>query len=284
MVDNGYGELAGALAKAQASFPPIQRDKEVTVQTKAGGSYKFKYAPLDSILAAVRAPLADNGLAIVQLLDEDVLVTSLLHSSGAILSGRTPIPQTEGVQAYGSAITYLRRYSIQALLGIAAEEDDDGNQAAGNAATFRSRPPAGTVAPPVLERVEMTGILSIGESTASDGKLRETPTGWALGFNLTTGPRQWIRVTVVDDMALAIAQDNVNLRPGLPLKVWGPIETLEDHLKDRTIKFRRITVERIVADEWEYPAPEPAAAEVQPPLSEDDEAELDALVLPLGQS
>lgn len=252
---DGYGELAAALARAQAAFPAIQRDKEVTVQTKSGGSYKFKYAPLDSILAAVRSPLADNGLAIVQLLDEDVLVTSLLHSSGAILSGRTPIPQTEGVQAYGSAITYLRRYSIQALLGIAAEEDDDGNQAAGNTATIRTRPPAGTVAPPVLERVELTGILSIGESTASDGKLRESPAGWSLGFNLTTGPRQWVRVTVVDAMALAMAQDNVDLRPGLPLKIFGPIEPMEDHLKDRTIKYRRITVERIVADDWEYPKP-----------------------------
>jgi hypothetical protein len=34
-----------------------------------------------------------------------------------------------------------------------------------------------------------------------------------------------------------------------------PIESLEDHLKDRTIKFRRVTVERIVADDWEYPIP-----------------------------
>ena len=42
MSDNGYGPLAAALAKAQATFPAIARDKEVTVQMKTGGSYKFK--------------------------------------------------------------------------------------------------------------------------------------------------------------------------------------------------------------------------------------------------
>lgn len=265
MADIGYGALAAALAKAQAQFPTITRDKEVTVTLKTGGSYKFKYAPLDSILSAVRGPLAANGLAIVQLLDEDVLVTSLLHESGAILSGRTPIPASEGVQAYGSAITYLRRYSIQALLGVAAEEDDDGNQAAGNRATF-SRPPATSpahVATPHKE--EVTGILSLGTSNQSDGLLRETPDGWALGFNLTTGPRAWVRVLVEDDLALALAALDPPFRAGLALKVSGLTEKVEDTVKDRIVRYVRVTAERIVADDWELPA-------------HDAEAELDALL------
>lgn len=124
-----FGRLAAALAKAQASFPPVTRSKTVTVTTKTGGSYKFSYAPLDAILDAVRKPLSDNGLALAQLLDNGSLVTMLLHESGAVLEGRTALPQTGDVQALGSAITYLRRYAIQALLGIAAEEDDDGNAA-----------------------------------------------------------------------------------------------------------------------------------------------------------
>lgn len=165
------GALAAALARAQAAFPAISREKEVTVPTKTGGSYKFKYAPLDAILAAVRGPLAANGLAIVQLLDEDVLVTSLLHADGAVLSGRTPIPQTEGIQAYGSAITYLRRYALQAILGIAAEEDDDGNRAAGQGASVRParspRPAPRDAAPSVPEEPDY--LRATTDDGPSDG-------------------------------------------------------------------------------------------------------------------
>lgn len=129
VIVNDLGKLTAALAKAQMSFGTVTRSKTVTVTTKTGGSYKFSYAPLDSILDAVRKPLAENGLAVAQLLDGQSLVTLLLHESGASLEGRTAIPQTADVQALGSAITYLRRYAIQALLGIAAEEDDDGKAA-----------------------------------------------------------------------------------------------------------------------------------------------------------
>jgi hypothetical protein len=266
-----YGPLAAALAKAQAAFPPISRDREVTVQMKTGGSYKFKYAPLDSLLSAVRVPLAANGLAIVQLLDEDVLVTSLLHESGAILSGRTPIPATEGVQAYGSAITYLRRYSIQALLGIAAEEDDDGNQAAGNRATFSARQQATTPAHvSIPQPAQITGTVSYGTSNQSDGNLRETPDGWALGFNLTTGPKAWVRVLVEGDLALALAGMSGALRPGLGLRIHGTVEKVEDQVKDRVVRYERITAERITADEWELPRPQ------APSVALFDESELDA--------
>jgi len=135
MTDTDIGPLAAALAKAQATFPTIPRDKEVTVKMKTGGEYKFKYAPLDTILAAVRGPLSANGLAIVQMLDGDGLVTLLLHESGARLEGRVRLHEADNVQGLGSEITYLRRYAIQAMLGLAAEEDDDGNRASGNRAT-----------------------------------------------------------------------------------------------------------------------------------------------------
>lgn len=137
MQPDNLGPLALSLAKAQAAFPAIARTREVTVTTKTGGSYKFKYAPLDTILEAVRTPLSSNGLAVAQLLDGGDLVTLLLHESGAVLEGRVLIPHgpTDNVQQQGSAITYLRRYALQAILGIASEEDDDGNASAGNRTT-----------------------------------------------------------------------------------------------------------------------------------------------------
>lgn len=192
---NMDGALAAALAKAQSAFPAIPRDKEVTVQTKTGGSYKFKYAPLDSILSAVRQPLADNGLAVTQLIDAGDLVTMLMHKDGGILSGRASLPTVEGgVQAFGSAVTYLRRYGIQAILGIAAEEDDDGNHAAGNTATFGSpaaapgRPAAPP--PPEVETEELvgdfagTGMVRNGGAAGYKLEARQGPDGHVIGFRL----------------------------------------------------------------------------------------------------
>ena len=117
--------------------------------------------------------------------------------------------------------------------------------------------PAAAVAATV-HRAEVTGILSIGTSNQSDGNLRETPDGWALGFNLTTGPRQWIRILVEDDLALAFAGLSADIKPGLALKVYGPIEKVEDKVSDRIIRYQRVTAERIVADDWELPSPDGA--------------------------
>ena len=146
-----------------------------------------------------------------------------------------------------------------------------------------------------VRRVEITGIVSFGTSNQSDGKLRETPTGWVLGFNLTTGPRQWTRVLVRDDMALRLAHGDISLPPSLPLRVFGPIEKAEDHVGDRIVRYQRGTAEKITADEWELPAethgagPSPDAAgvpEAEPTaepsaprlFDEATEAELDAAV------
>jgi len=143
MQPDNLGPLALSLAKAQAAFPAIPRTREVKVVTKTGQTYTFKYAPLDTIIELVRPPLSANGLAIAQLLDGEDLVTLLLHESGAVLEGRVTLPRNPGdnVQQLGSAITYLRRYALQAILGIASEEDDDGNAAAGNRAQATTRPP-----------------------------------------------------------------------------------------------------------------------------------------------
>lgn len=128
-------DLGLALSKAQGEFPAVPRDKTVRVRTKTGGEYSFNYAPLDSVLGHLRPVLVKHGLAITQLLDEGPsLTTMLLHSSGEFLASSMPLPLTAGMSAQeiGSAVTYMRRYAIVALLGIATEEDDDGNHAAGN--------------------------------------------------------------------------------------------------------------------------------------------------------
>jgi len=120
-------ELATELAKAQAVMQPAVKDSE-------NPFFKSHYADLSSVWDAIRKPLTDNGLSVVQTPDtldgKMVLVTTLLHSSGQWISGALPVSPTKtDPQSMGSAITYARRYALSALAGVCSEEDDDGNAA-----------------------------------------------------------------------------------------------------------------------------------------------------------
>lgn len=158
------GALAEALAKAQGEFVNPSRNREVTVRTKTGGSYKFSYATFDAILDVIRKPLANNGLSFVQGVSEGKLVTTLMHASGQWLETVTPIlvkqDGNDANQALGSAITYAKRYALTAILGVAADEDDDANSADGNTimeqtdrapAPVRQARPANVPPPPAKE-------------------------------------------------------------------------------------------------------------------------------------
>ncbi len=121
-------ELASALCKAQSEMKGAQKDS-------VNPFFKSKYADLSSVWDAARPVLAANGLSVSQLVDRADggnigLTTLLLHSSGEWLESKATIPMKDGTaQAAGSAITYLRRYALAAILGVVADEDDDGNAA-----------------------------------------------------------------------------------------------------------------------------------------------------------
>lgn len=139
---NGLGELAAALAKAQAAFPKVLKDREAKIES-AKATYSYKYSDLASLLDAVRKPLSDNGLALSQPIEITptgmVLHTMLLHSSGAHLDSYYPLASHDRPQEMGSEITYSRRYTAGAILCIASEEDDDG-KAAQDSASRRTAP------------------------------------------------------------------------------------------------------------------------------------------------
>ncbi len=141
------GALFGALAAAQGAFLPITKNRTVTVRPRDKPAYTFDYATLDQVLAACVPALSANGLALLQPFYHGPngleIRTILAHSSGARLESVTELPKTENIQGAGSALTYLKRYQVQAILGVSSEEDDDGNAADGNkveAMSPRSRP------------------------------------------------------------------------------------------------------------------------------------------------
>ena len=141
--------LAGALAKAQLQIEPASKNA-------TNPHFRSHYADLASIWDACRGPLNTNGLSIVQFpCDGEVgrtgLCTMLLHSSGEYISEVvTTRSQKDDPQGLGSALTYLRRYALAAVVGVTATEDDDGNAASTPAHSRVAAPaPRPYIPPPV---------------------------------------------------------------------------------------------------------------------------------------
>ena len=140
--------LSAALAKAQAIMEGAKKDS-------ANPFFKSTYADLASVWDACRKPLTDNGLSVIQTADflpdhpEMVCIeTALCHSSGEWIRGRLAAkPVKSDPQSVGSCITYLRRYSLQSIVGI-APEDDDGNAASGQGEAKKEAKKAAPVPPP----------------------------------------------------------------------------------------------------------------------------------------
>jgi hypothetical protein len=119
------GHLAAALAKAQGEM-------KAAVYNKINPHFKNRYADLAAVLDAVRGPLSKNGIGYTQIMETQpdfALVTTLHHTSGQTISSRYPLPLGAKPQELGSALTYARRYSLSAICGIAADEDDDAEAA-----------------------------------------------------------------------------------------------------------------------------------------------------------
>lgn len=129
--------IAPALVNAQAVIENPARNRDVKVTNKDGKSYTFRYATLDAINEATRHALAENGLCVLQPIvatERGVsLVTRLLHESGQWMECDIPLaPPGPDPKAFGSAVTYLRRYAVSAMLNVSPDEDDDASAATGS--------------------------------------------------------------------------------------------------------------------------------------------------------
>lgn len=144
--------LAGALVKAQQALKPAIKDS-------ANPFFKSKYADLGSVWDACRDALQSNGLSVVQFpgftdAGAALLTTILLHESGEWISGTAGAPLNKAdAQSMGSAITYLRRYALAAVVGVVTE-DDDGNAASQPKAAPKKQPAPAPPAPDFTKKPE----------------------------------------------------------------------------------------------------------------------------------
>lgn len=123
-------QLYAALAKAQGEF-------ETVVFDKFNPHYKNKYASIAAIRKAIEPALCKYGISMIQPWEmrdngDIVLYTKLLHESGEEISSSCLIAKgNKSDQLMGASVTYMKRYQMSSLLGIFAEEDDDGELSEG---------------------------------------------------------------------------------------------------------------------------------------------------------
>lgn len=114
--------LMKALGEFQQECPVIHKDTQ---------GHKYTYADLPKIYSIINPLLAKHGLVVAQPLIEGSIKTILFHiASGETLESITPIPYVQlgsmnDYQAYGSGVTYFRRYAVSSMLGLVTDKDTD---------------------------------------------------------------------------------------------------------------------------------------------------------------
>lgn len=141
--------ISASLAKAWATIQTPKHNAKVNVRTKNGGSYTFEYTDLNGILDAVKPIFVQNHLSIIQNsyttiegnLTMACVETIFLHESGEyVKSYPLKFQAASSMQDFGGQITYMKRYSLSAMLGLATEKDDDANGASGNEYQYMNQP------------------------------------------------------------------------------------------------------------------------------------------------
>jgi len=154
-------QIALALSKAQGQI-------DAASKSSTNPHFKSKYADLNALREAIREPLGINDLALLQFPRSHSgsveVETMLVHKSGEFFSETLSMPVGQNTaQAFGSALTYCRRYALASILNLAAEDDD------GNAATMQ--PPA--------SQITSGGTINVMEQgTKAASKGSESLTAW----------------------------------------------------------------------------------------------------------
>jgi hypothetical protein len=142
-------KLYKKLAAAIEEFDPVLKDK-------TNPYYNSKYADINGILDAVVPSLKKHNLLLLQPAQRDQVTTIIidLEDGAQIMSSIMIPPSVTDPQKIGAAITYFRRFTLQALLGLQAE-DDDGNSLSPQASKFSK-----TSKPTVVPKIEVKAETS----------------------------------------------------------------------------------------------------------------------------
>lgn len=162
-----------AMAQAKAEIPPITKSRTVSFEMKGGGNKSYSHEDLAGIAKVVDPILAKFGLSYrfrtTSVLNEPISVTCIVsHRLGyseenTLHAGRDDSGNKNSIQAIGSTITYLQRYTLKAALGLAAAHDDDGKKADVADVTFISGEQVAELTALIAEtKTDIAKFLEIG--------------------------------------------------------------------------------------------------------------------------
>lgn len=121
--------MSAEINEISAALSAFQGEVEQPALNKENPYFKSRYVDLSGVLKAAQKTMSKHGLSVTQIIVGGDIVTLLSHKSGQWFKSVCPIGTYKNQQDRGSAITYTKRYAICAILGIAADTDDDGNSA-----------------------------------------------------------------------------------------------------------------------------------------------------------
>lgn len=206
-------EMSANIAEWAAAFPLAQKDMGDVIKSKRNEHFRSKYAELSDVIDAVMPALNEHGFSVLQPVAVNnagnvCVTTMVLHKSGQWLRSTLQMkPVKPDPQGVGSAITYARRYALQAVAGV-APEDDDGNGASLPDRRQETKRPVEQAAStpfdaephdePTNYRADMDQIITLARGCKSVENLTELwAAGWVKAFRSACPEEMLTTVTSV---------------------------------------------------------------------------------------
>lgn len=235
-----YHQSRLALSKALVAF--IAETKDVHADS-TNPFHKNKYASLSAHLTSIKPIAAKHGLAIIQLpvgeSDAIGIQTIVIHKDGGSIESTALIPCDKGLkgQEAGAIYSYLRRYALAAVAGVATEDDDaEMDRVAKTGIIPASKPSAPSAAPAAAKSVpagEVDGIVPFGKNKGSKlSELDDYNLGW---WANTWEPKPWEKTGKVGAKDLAFKAAAVKLWNDRQTK--NPVEDVIDEITDDEVPF-----------------------------------------------
>ena len=114
-------EIYKSLIAFQKELPKVNLDGVVNYK-----GVKFKYATLSNLVDSVMPSLNQHNLGFIQTIESGEIITTLFSEKGETIKSSYPLPNISNPQDLGKWMTYIKRYQLCSILGIVAEDDNDG--------------------------------------------------------------------------------------------------------------------------------------------------------------